>query len=110
MSDWEASARLMVAKFRADSARNLGDPSFEELISALRGASPEFRKWWNRHEVAGSGEGRKELVHPTVGRMSFEHAVFSHLELNEQRLVLYSPLCEHDTQAKLARLLDEFER
>ncbi len=61
--DWAASARLVVAKFRADSARNIGDPAFEELVSALDSASPEFRKLWKRHEVAGSGDGRKELTH-----------------------------------------------
>jgi PAS domain-containing protein len=105
MSDWEQSARLLVAKFRADSARNIGDPSFEELISALQTSSPEFRKWWNRHEVSGGGEGRKELIHPVVGRLVFSHAVFRHAELTEQRLILYSPTCEQDTPAKLARLL-----
>ena len=40
--DWERSSRLLVAKFRADSARHLGDPAFEELIAALRQSSPEF--------------------------------------------------------------------
>ncbi len=105
MSDWEAGARLQVAKFRADSAKNIDDPAFEELISALDSASPEFRKLWKRHEVAGSGEGRKELVHPTVGRMVFDHAVFKH-EAVDQRLILYTPVCQHDTPGKLARLLE----
>jgi transcriptional regulator with XRE-family HTH domain len=113
MTDWAASARLQVAKFRADSAKNMDDPAFEELIAALDASSPEFRKLWKRHEVAGSGEGRKELVHPVVGRMVFEHAVFRH-EAADQRLVLYTPVCKHDTPAKMARLLDEdsddFER
>lgn len=105
--DWATSARLLVAKFRADSARHIGDPAFEELISALESSSPEFRKLWKRHEVAGSGDGRKELTHPLVGRLSFAHAVFHHGERSEQRLILYSPLCEHDTAAKLAQLLEE---
>jgi transcriptional regulator with XRE-family HTH domain len=105
-SDWEQGARLLVARFRADSAKHIGDPGFEELIEALRSASPEFRKWWNRHEVAGSGEGRKQFHHPTVGRLVFEHAVFRHAEFGEQRLILYSPACEHDTPAKLARLME----
>ena len=48
-----------MAKFRADSAAHLGDPSFEELIQALRQSSPEFCKAWKRHEVARAGEGRK---------------------------------------------------
>jgi transcriptional regulator with XRE-family HTH domain len=103
--DWEETAQRCVAKFRADSAHYLGDPAFEELISALRDASPEFRKWWKRHDVAGTGEGRKELDHPLVGRLDFEHASFVHPQTPGQRLALYSP-AESDTAAKLARLLE----
>jgi transcriptional regulator with XRE-family HTH domain len=106
MNEWEASARLLVAKFRADSAKNIDDPAFEELISALDSSSPEFRKLWKRHEVAGTGEGRKELIHPTVGPMVFNHAVFRH-EAVDQRLVLYTPVSQLDTPAKLARLLED---
>ena len=68
-------------------------------------ASPEFRKWWERHEVASGGEGRKELRHPVAGTLVFEHAVFRH-EASDQRLVLYSPLADEDTPAKLAELLE----
>ncbi len=98
-----------MAKFRADSAKNIGDPAFEELISALNSSSPEFRKLWKRHEVAGSGEGRKELDHPAVGPLVFDHAVFHHGESGEQRLILYTPACEHDTLRKLTLLLDDEE-
>ena len=104
---WAASARLVVAKFRADSARNIGDPAFEELVSALNSSSPEFRKLWKRHEVAGSGDGRKELTHPTVGELTFDHAVFGYGEAGEQRLVVYSPTDEHGTREKLAKLVED---
>ena len=79
--------------------------SFERLISSLRASSPEFARWWNRHEIAGGGEGRKELHHPVAGKLVFEHAVFRH-EGSDQRLVLYSPVSEEDTPAKMARLLE----
>jgi transcriptional regulator with XRE-family HTH domain len=105
--DWEQSVRLMVARFRAESAHHVGDPSFEGLISALTKASPEFAKLWQRHEVAGTGAGRKEVNHPVACRMVFEHAVFHPAESPEQRLALYSALPEADTPAKLARLLDD---
>ena len=104
--DWERGARMAAAKFRADSASHIGDSSFDELIQALRQSSPEFCRAWKRHEVARSGEGRKELVHPVVGKLVFEHAVFNPTEAPEQRLILYSPVPEHDTPAKLARLLE----
>ena len=80
-------------------------PSFEELITTLRKSSPEFCKAWKSHEVAHSGIGRKTVRHPLVGTMLFEHAVFNPQEAPEQRLILYSPLPDQDTPAKLARLL-----
>jgi transcriptional regulator with XRE-family HTH domain len=106
LTDWEESSRLLVAKFRADSARHLGDPEFEELVHALRQSSAEFCNEWKRHEVAQTGEGRKELRHPDAGLLAFAHAVFHPAEAPEQRLILYSPLPDYDTPAKLAALID----
>jgi hypothetical protein len=103
--DWERGSRLLVAKFRADSARHLGDPAFEQLIAALRRSSPEFCREWKRHEVARAGEGRKEINHPVAGRLVFEHAVFNPAEAPDQRLVLYSPVAEDNTPAKVAELM-----
>ena len=36
----------------------------------------------------------------------FEHAVFHPAEAPEQRLILYTPVPEEDTPAKLAELLE----
>jgi hypothetical protein len=105
-TDWERTYPLLVAKFRADSAHHLGDPEFEELIGALRRSSPEFAEAWTRHEVARAGGGRKELNHPELGPLVFEHAVFHPSEALEQRLVLFIASPEHDTAAKLASLLE----
>jgi hypothetical protein len=96
----------MVAKFRADTARHIGDPEFEQLIAALRKSSPEFCKAWRKHEVARTGVGRKLIRHPVAGVMVFENAVFHPQDTPEQRLILYSPLPEEETPAKLARLLE----
>jgi hypothetical protein len=96
-----------VARFRSEAARHIGDPDFDELISALRERSPEFREWWDLHEVATSGVGRKILRHPTAGKLVFEHAVFRPQESPEQRLVLYSASAQANTPAKLAKLLAE---
>jgi transcriptional regulator with XRE-family HTH domain len=106
LPDWEDVTRLAAAKFRADSARHLGDPSFEELIQALRQSSPEFCRAWKRHEVARAGEGRKVIHHPIAGTLEFEHAVFHPAEASEQRLTLYSPVPDTDTAEKLAELLE----
>jgi hypothetical protein len=56
--------------------------------------------------VARAGEGRKEINHPVAGRLVFEHAVFNPAEAPDQRLVLYSPVAEDNTPAKLAELME----
>jgi transcriptional regulator with XRE-family HTH domain len=106
-ADWMVSSPRLVAKFRADSAHHLGDPEFEQLIHALRQSSPEFCREWKRHEVARTGTGRKDLLHPVAGPMSFEHAVLHPSEAPDQRLVLFSPLPDHDTAEKLATLMEQ---
>jgi transcriptional regulator with XRE-family HTH domain len=105
--DWEEGARRILARFRAEAARHIGDPDFEDLIGALQEGSPEFRKWWDLHEVASSGVGRKVVRHPTAGKLVFEHAVFRPQESPEQRLVLYTPTAQANTPEKLAKLLAE---
>ena len=104
-TDWDETARIICARFRADAARHVGEPAFEELVARLREVSPEFRRLWRRHEVSGDVTGRKELEHPTEGRMVFEHSSFRPAEAPDQRLILYSPLPELDTADKLARLI-----
>ena len=106
LPDWEQTSRLLAAKFRADSAHYLGDPAFEQLISSLRAASPEFCKAWRRHEVARVGVGRKVLNHPVAGRLELEHGVFRLADSPDQRLILYTAVPDGQTPAKIAALLD----
>lgn len=104
--DWKTGARRLVARFRAQAARYVGDPDFEDLIDALREGSPEFREWWGLHEVASSGVGRKVLRHPEVGKLVFEHASFHPTDENtDTRLILYTPTSIAKTPEKLAELL-----
>jgi transcriptional regulator with XRE-family HTH domain len=103
--DWEQGARSCLARFRADSARYVGDPSFAQLIETVSAASPEFRAWWPRHEVMRTASGTKALRHPSAGKMFFQHASFRVEDNRDQRISLFTPLAEADTPAKLAQLL-----
>ncbi len=60
--DWERSSRLITAKFRADSARHLNDPTFAALIQTLRRSSLEFCRAWALHEVAAEGGGARRCA------------------------------------------------
>ncbi len=106
-TDWACIAANTVARFRADSAPFIGDPWFDALIADLRCGSPEFRRWWDRHDVRDAPNGRKDLQHPTVGRLVFEDLLFRVPDAPHLRVVVYTPLAEHDTPAKLRALLRE---
>jgi transcriptional regulator with XRE-family HTH domain len=103
--NWEELARRVLAQFRANAGPRVGDPWFKELIERVQQRSSEFRQWWMRHEIVGTPQGRKELNHPLVGRLVFEHTTFTVSNIPTLQLVLFVPLPEEETISKLASLL-----
>lgn len=104
--DWETVARMSLAMFRSDNARYAGDPDLERLVSALKKSSPEFRQWWQRHEVLRPLTGHKRIRHPEQGLMSFEHTSLSVSDDPNMKLVVYTPVETDGTIDKLAALLE----
>jgi transcriptional regulator with XRE-family HTH domain len=105
--DWEGHARRLLAQFRATCGRYPGDPRLTELIHNLLIASPEFRAWWPEHEVLGPEEGHKTFNHPQLGYLMFGYLTFQVFDAPDLKVVVYTPLDEADTPAKIARLLSE---
>ncbi|RFB77981.1 helix-turn-helix transcriptional regulator [Methylovirgula sp. 4M-Z18] len=101
--DWEELATTALASFRADSARYAGDQDFERLIATLMRASPEFRAWWPKHEVARPFSGYKRIRHPLGGEMRFEYTMLSVIGEPDMKVAIYTPL--EDSIAKLEQLL-----
>jgi transcriptional regulator with XRE-family HTH domain len=100
---WEPEAAAMLARFRAAAARRPGDPDFTGLIDRLHQASPEVRSWWPRHDVAPVGGGTKQLHHPALGDVTFEHTVLQVAGHPEQTLVYFtSPVLAEGILAELA--------
>ena len=104
--DWEELARVVLASFRAESAKYVGDPDFDRLIALMMRSSPEFRDWWPRRDVARRLSGLKHVRHPTAGAMAFEHMSLSIDDGSDMRLIVYTPLAEQNSIAKLQKLLD----
>jgi transcriptional regulator with XRE-family HTH domain len=103
--DWEAHARLVLAQFRINYSRFVGDLWFTAIINSLEDASPEFRLWWKEHDILGRTDGQKEIDHPLVGRLTLNYVVFKVADSPNLELVMYLPLPESDTALKLQRLL-----
>ena len=103
--DWEGLARGVLAQFRLDSARHLGDPAFDELIDELHAISPEFREWWPKHEVDERLSGNKTVRHPQAGLLTFEFMTLAIDDGSDMKLIVYTPLAENDSIRKVDALL-----
>ncbi|ADG15357.1 helix-turn-helix transcriptional regulator [Paraburkholderia atlantica] len=108
--DWQEVARASLAMFRNDSARYVGDPDFERLISTLRHRSNEFNAWWRRHEVLNPLSNIKRIRHPRKGLMVFEYTSFALLDGSDRKLTVYTPLDECRTADKLDALIASVRR
>lgn len=103
--DWESHARLVLAQFRVNYSRFVGDPWFAELIDTLEVASPDFHLWWTEHDILNRTDGHKEINHPLVGRLALDYVVFKVADSPNLEVVMYIPLPESDTDIKLQQLL-----
>jgi hypothetical protein len=104
---WEQVAQKILAEFRADSAHYADEAWFKRLIADLQRVSPEFRAWWPRHDVRGRAEARKDIEHPLVGKLMFEHTTLQVPTKPELKIMIYTPLPETDTLEKLQQLMDQ---
>jgi transcriptional regulator with XRE-family HTH domain len=103
---WEDLARMALGRFRAESAKYIGDPDFERLIARLNALSPQFRAWWPARDVIRQLSGVKAIRHASAGAMTFEHMSFSIDDGSDMKLIVYTPLAENDTAAKMTALLN----
>jgi transcriptional regulator with XRE-family HTH domain len=91
ITDWDESARRMVAQFRAQMAEHVAEPAWKAHLRRLSDASPEFRDLWDRHEVSAIFTKPKKIRNRYVGRLNFQ-AVSTWLNPRPGvRLLVYTP-------------------
>lgn len=98
----------ILAQFRVTYDKYAGDLLFEELVEKLKAVSPEFKQMWSHHNVLGKDSGYREVNHPLVGKMAFQHGTFRVYDSPEMKFLLYVPLQKFDTTRKLQEIIDEF--
>jgi hypothetical protein len=86
----EHYSRLHVAHLRAAAARRGNDAAASALVERLHGASEEFTRLWERHEVAVHRSSRMKVLHPEVGAIEFDtEALLTPAE--DQRVFVFTP-------------------
>jgi MmyB-like transcription regulator ligand binding domain len=84
-----------------------------ELIVELQQVSPEFRAWWPEHDIVLDCGGLYEINHPLVGRLALHPMVFPMPEQPDLQMIVYTPLAQKDTAAKLGALIartDQYQK
>lgn len=99
-------AQKITAQFRAVAARYPDDPSFTELINELLASSPLFREYWARHDVQGSYEGYKHIMHPRVGELMLEYTTLQIPNYPDMRISIYTADKGSASERKLRELVD----
>jgi MmyB-like transcription regulator ligand binding domain/Helix-turn-helix domain len=105
-ADFSRVARYTVAQFRASIVGHYGDPVLERMISDLSRQSSDFASLWHSHDVLVRPDGnRKEVDHPTAGRLVFETHSWTLDGTGSVRLFLHLPARVTDTPRRVADLL-----
>lgn len=105
--EWSAAAPGVVAAFRADAGRYLGDPNFAEIVAHLSSVSPDFAAIWNRHDVGPHQQAVKAVRHPVAGELVFDKTTLTVTDHPEWHLVLYNPRPETGTDTRLSALMGQ---
>ncbi|HTK11941.1 MAG TPA: helix-turn-helix transcriptional regulator [Ktedonobacteraceae bacterium] len=96
--DWEGVAQRLLAQFRASSSLYVDDAQFAALVKELQQVSPEFARWWPRHDVRGRQDGRKNLYHPQLGYLTLDHSTLQVNDQPELKIAIYLPASEEDAR------------
>lgn len=87
--NYDEEIRHLVARLRAEYARHVGDPAWEEDIRRLGELSPEFAELWARQEVARPATRVLRVNHPVVGPLDLTRTELNVAATPGLRLVVY---------------------
>ncbi|MGE4528725.1 MAG: helix-turn-helix transcriptional regulator [Rhodospirillaceae bacterium] len=90
--DWEDRAQRLIAEFRADCSRYLGEAAFLDLVNRLEAASPLFAAVWREQTVLSREAQRKTYLHPRRGLLAFEQVSLLLMRQTDIKLLMYLPV------------------
>ena len=103
VSRHEQLARL-VATFRGNYGRHVGEPAWTGFIRALQAASPHFARLWDEHDVASPVTYLKVFRHPAYPRLVMTSTSLGILAVPCARIVVYTP-ADEETRTAISKLL-----
>ena len=89
--DWELHAKEMLGRFHATFARNIDDPWFNEFIQKLKIENEMFASWWALYDINSMSNIVKNLIHPKLGRLTFDFVCLDIFDSPNFTLLVYNP-------------------
>jgi len=89
IDDWQDRARRVVAEFRADFSRRIGDSTMRELIEELTQTSPLFARLWRDQAVLRREGGERRFRAPA---RRFRQSTLVFASQPEAKLVCLTPI------------------
>ena len=106
--DWPTRARDVLARFRINYGRHVGDSYFVELVERLNAVSAEFAHWWPRHDILPMTERAVEYNHPLTGRMLVDAITLLVSDNPEMRVAFFLPAAEANSIIKMRKVITGF--
>lgn len=100
---WELHAKEILARFHATFARYIDDPWFSGFIQDMKNKSEKFAVWWELYDVNSMSDIVKNLMHPTLGKLTFDFVSLDILDNQNFKLLVYNP--DNETSRLLEKSL-----
>lgn len=92
LPDWGERCHRVLAEFRRDYGRGLGDPRVAAVVAWLRENSETFRAAWDRQDVLARAGGLRRFRHPDHGPLRYSQHSLAETERGDFRLVVLQPV------------------
>ncbi|MEC3955444.1 helix-turn-helix transcriptional regulator [Nocardia sp. CDC153] len=104
---WPMIAGHTAADMRLRASHRPDDPELRELLCEMTERSPEFREFWETHEVSDFQHGRYVLRHPLVGELHVDYELLDvPADPGVRAIVTYSAAPGSASERALAAALD----
>lgn len=90
IENWADFAAASVGAMRYETGRHPDDRRLADDVAQLRRLDPDVARWWDDLRVTFRTSLRKNITHPTTGRLSFGIESVVGPNDPEQRLVVYT--------------------
>ena len=89
--NWELHAKEMLARFHATFARYIDDAWFNGFIQDMKNKSEAFASWWALYDIYSMSNIVKNLMHPSLGKLTFDFINFEAPDNQGLKLLIYNP-------------------